>query len=53
MTEDEMREALRDRNLQAVATATKLGHSTLIRFRKGQRKPRVGTLSVLREYLSR
>jgi len=53
MTEQEMRNALRDRNLKAVARETKLGHNTLVRFRKGHQVPRVGTLAVLREYLSR
>ena len=51
MSPDEMRNALRDYNLKAVARETRLGHNTLVRFRKGLTTPRIGTLKVLAEYL--
>jgi len=52
MTADEMRKALGDRNLKAVARETKLGHNTLVRFRAGHTTPRIGTLAILERYLS-
>jgi len=53
MDEDQIRNALNDRNLRRVADATGIHHNTLVRFRKGHNPPREGTLDKLREYLSR
>ena len=53
MDEDQIRNALNDRNLRRVADATGIHHNTLVRFRKGHNPPRESTLDVLREYLSR
>ena len=53
MDEDQIRNALNDRNLRRVADATGIHHKTLVRFRKGHNPPRESTLDVLREYLSR
>jgi len=53
MDEEQIRNALNDRNLRRVADATGIHHNTLVRFRKGHNPPREGTLDKLREYLAR
>lgn len=47
----EIIEALKDRNLRAVARATGLHHNTLSRIRSGVSKPTLGTRLILRSYL--
>lgn len=47
----EIIEALKDRNLRAVARATGLHHNTLSRIRSGTSKPTLGTRRILESYL--
>jgi DNA-binding phage protein len=51
MTLDQIRQAMRDRNLQAVANATGLNAHTLYRLMQGKAKPHNATLRVLETYL--
>jgi len=51
MTEDQIREALRDRKLSVVADRTKLSENTLWRFMNRKVKPHRATLAILEAYL--
>lgn len=51
MTLQEMRAALKDRNLLKVAEATGLHPATLYRLANGKVKPHRGTLRMLADYL--
>jgi DNA-binding phage protein len=53
MTADQIRSALRDRNLAAVAEATGLSRGTLYRLVRGAKRPHRATLVVLEAYLTR
>lgn len=51
MTLDEIRKALKDRNLKAVAIATQLNPQTLYRLARGEVTPHHSTVQVLINYL--
>jgi len=53
MTENEIRAALADRKIKAVAKATGLSRGTIHRFIKGEKTPHRATLAVLEAYLTR
>jgi DNA-binding phage protein len=53
MTADQIRSALADRNIKAVAKATGLSRGTIHRFLKGGTEPHRATLVVLESYLMR
>lgn len=53
MTADQIRSALADRNIKAVAKATGLSRGTIHRFLKGGTEPHHATLVVLEKYLTR
>lgn len=53
MTEDEIRDRLKDRVLSRVADATGLHYATVRRFMKGQGPFNRSTLALLERYLSR
>lgn len=53
MTADQIRAALRDRNLKVVAEATGLSPGTLYRLVRGAKRPHRATLAVLEAYLTR
>lgn len=52
MTVEEVREALRDRNVQVVAQHTKLNAHTIYRLINGERTPLYDTVKTLSDYLS-
>ena len=51
MTIEQIQNALKDRNLQAVAEATGLNAATLYRISRGKGKPHAATLRALSQYL--
>jgi DNA-binding phage protein len=53
MSAEQIRAALRDRNLKAVAEATGLSPGTLYRLVRGSKKPHRATLAVLEAYLTK
>ena len=53
MTENEIRERLKDRILPRVADATGLSYDTVRRFARCEGPFRRSTLHILREYLAR
>ena len=53
MTEDEIRERLKDRVLSRVADATGLHYATVRRFMAGKKIPNPLTIKLLAEYLAR
>ena len=53
MTLEQVRAALKDRNLQAVSQATGLAAQTLYRISWGKNKPHMATLKIISEYLTK
>jgi transcriptional regulator with XRE-family HTH domain len=53
MTFDEIRKALKDRNLALVAEATGLNPHTLYRLRNGKCKAHKATLKLIADYLTK
>lgn len=53
MTLDQIRTALADRNLSAVARATGLSMHTLYRLVRGQCRPHNATLRIISDYLTK
>ena len=51
MNIEQIQNALKDRNLQAVAEATGLNAATLYRISRGKGKPHAATLRALSQYL--
>lgn len=51
MTADQIRAALADRKIKAVAKATGLSKGTIYRFLKGEKEPHPSTLVLLEGYL--
>jgi DNA-binding phage protein len=53
MTLEQVRAALKDRNLQAVSQATGLSAETLYRISRGKNKPHMATLKIISDYLTK
>jgi DNA-binding phage protein len=53
MTLDQVRAALKDRNLQKVSQAIGLSAETLYRISRGKNKPHMATLKIISEYLTK
>ena len=53
MTPEQVREALRDRNIQKVAEGSRVAAATIYRFMSGTSRPTYETVKALSDYLER